>query len=97
MEDNAIAAGTLQSVKGLGRHWTWRELIQLEPQKREQLLSKRRKWHVPASMERMTSMKHIPPELDRMAEVVLAYRPPEKVKATKRRAKRKAQRVAKKR
>ncbi len=27
MEDNAIASGSLVTVKGLGRNWTWRELI----------------------------------------------------------------------
>jgi len=37
-----------------------------------------------------------PKELDTIADVVLRYRPPEKVKATKKRAKRKAQRDAKK-
>lgn len=41
-------------------------------------------------------MKKPPNELNVIADVVLAYRPPEKVKATKRRAKRKAKRDAKK-
>ena len=35
-------------------------------------------------------------DLDTIADVVLRYRPPEKLKAAKRRAKRKAQRDAKK-
>ena len=30
MEDNAIKNGELQTVKGLGRHWSWRELIQIQ-------------------------------------------------------------------
>ena len=38
----------------------------------------------------------VPAELDRIADTVLAYRPKEKVKATKVRAKRKAKRYAKK-
>ena len=38
-----------------------------------------------------------PSELDAIADVVLAYKPPEKAKATKRREKRKRQRDAKKR
>lgn len=37
-----------------------------------------------------------PKELDAIADVVLRYKPPEKVKATNRRAKRKAKRDAKK-
>jgi len=37
-----------------------------------------------------------PKELDTITDVVLAYKPPEKAKATKKRAKRKAQRDAKK-
>ena len=37
-----------------------------------------------------------PKELDTITDVVLRYRPPEKVKAAKKRAKRKAQRDAKK-
>lgn len=41
-------------------------------------------------------MKNVPKELDTIADVVLRYRPPEKVKATKKRAKRRAKRVAKK-
>lgn len=41
-------------------------------------------------------MKQIPSELDAIAKTVLAYRPPEKQKATNRRAKRKRQRDAKK-
>jgi hypothetical protein len=41
--------------------------------------------------------KALPPkELDRIADAVLAYKPPAKAKATKRRAKRKRQRDAKK-
>ena len=40
--------------------------------------------------------KNIPPELDRIADVVLAHRPKEKDKATKRRAKRRRKRDAKK-
>ena len=36
-------------------------------------------------------------ELDTIADVVLRYRPPEKAKATKKREKRRRQRVAKKR
>lgn len=38
-----------------------------------------------------------PKDLDMIADVVLAYRPPEKAKATKKREKRRAKRVAKKR
>jgi hypothetical protein len=38
-----------------------------------------------------------PKDLDTIADVVLAYKPPEKAKATKRREKRKRQRDAKKR
>lgn len=38
----------------------------------------------------------IPSELDAIAKTVLAYRPPEKQKATAKRAKRKRQRDAKK-
>jgi hypothetical protein len=37
-----------------------------------------------------------PKELDTIADVVLRYKPPAKAKATKRREKRKAKRVAKK-
>jgi hypothetical protein len=37
-----------------------------------------------------------PKELDLIADVVLRYRPPEKAKATKKREKRRAKRVAKK-
>ena len=37
-----------------------------------------------------------PKDLDTIADVVLAYKPPEKAKATKRREKRKRQRDAKK-
>lgn len=40
--------------------------------------------------------KDIPYELDVIAKTVLAYKPPEKEKATKKRAKRKRQRDAKK-
>lgn len=40
--------------------------------------------------------KNIPPELDRIADAVLAHRPKEKEKATKRRAKRRRKRDAKK-
>jgi len=40
--------------------------------------------------------KQIPHELDVIAKTVLGYRPPEKEKATKKRAKRKAKRDAKK-
>lgn len=40
--------------------------------------------------------KQIPYELDLIAKTVLGYRPPEKEKATKKRAKRKAKRDAKK-
>ena len=38
-----------------------------------------------------------PKDLDRIADVVLAYRPPEKAKATKRREKRRRKRAEKKR
>ena len=41
-------------------------------------------------------MKNVPKELDLISDVVLRYRPPEKEKATKRRQKRRAKRVAKK-
>ena len=41
-------------------------------------------------------MKNVPSELDAITRVVLAYKPPEKLKAAKKRAKRKAQRDAKK-
>jgi len=41
-------------------------------------------------------MKNVPKELDLISDVVLRYRPPEKVKAAKKRAKRKAKRDAKK-
>lgn len=41
--------------------------------------------------------KQIPHELDVIAKTVLAYKPPAKEKATKRREKRKRQRDAKKR
>jgi hypothetical protein len=41
-------------------------------------------------------MKNTPRELDAITDVVLAYRPPEKQKATKRREKRRRQRAAKK-
>lgn len=40
--------------------------------------------------------KQIPSELDAIAKTVLAYKPPEKVKASNKRAKRKAKRDAKK-
>lgn len=40
--------------------------------------------------------KQIPPELDVIAKTVLAYRPPEKEKATRKREKRRRQRAAKK-
>ena len=40
--------------------------------------------------------KQIPPELDRIADTVLAYRPKAKAKASKQRQKRKAKRDAKK-
>ena len=40
--------------------------------------------------------KQIPPELDRIADTVLAYRPKEKVKAAKAREKRRRKRAAKK-
>lgn len=40
--------------------------------------------------------KQIPHELDVIAKTVLGYKPPEKVKATKARAKKKAKRDAKK-
>ena len=42
-------------------------------------------------------MMRVPKELGVIADVVLAYRPPEKAKATKRRAKRRAKRAQKKR
>ena len=38
-----------------------------------------------------------PKDLDAIADVVLAYKPPEKAKATKRREKRRAKRAQKKR
>ena len=41
-------------------------------------------------------MKKIPHELDVIAKTVLSYKPPDKVKATKARAKKKAKRDAKK-
>lgn len=41
-------------------------------------------------------MKNVPKELDQITDAVLAYRPPEKAKATKRREKRRRQRDAKK-
>lgn len=41
-------------------------------------------------------MKKIPHELDVIAKTVLAYRPPEKEKAAKKREKRKAKRAAQK-
>lgn len=41
--------------------------------------------------------KNIPIELDRIADKVLGYKPPEKAKATKQRQKRKRQRAGKKR
>jgi len=41
-------------------------------------------------------MSKVPRELDRIADVVLAYRPKAKVKASKQRQKRKAKRDAKK-
>jgi hypothetical protein len=41
-------------------------------------------------------MKNTPKELDAITDVVLRYRPPKKVKATKRREKRRRQRAAKK-
>jgi hypothetical protein len=39
---------------------------------------------------------NVPEELNRITDVVLAYKPPEKAKATKRREKRRAKRAAKK-
>jgi hypothetical protein len=45
--------------------------------------------------EVIASMKKTPPELDRITDVVLAYRPKPKTKAAKRR-KRKQARIAKK-
>jgi len=41
-------------------------------------------------------MKKTPPELDRITDAVLAYKPKPKTKASKRRAKRKRNRDAKK-
>ncbi len=41
-------------------------------------------------------MKQTPKELDLISDVVLNYKPKEKVKATKRRAKKREKRVAKK-
>ena len=41
-------------------------------------------------------MTPVPKELDTIADVVLRYKPPEKAKATKKREKRRRQRVAKK-
>ena len=41
-------------------------------------------------------MKNVPSELDAIADVVLRYKPPKKVKATKRRENRRRQRAAKK-
>jgi len=41
-------------------------------------------------------MKNVPNELNTIADVVLAYKPPKKVKATKSREKRRRQRAAKK-
>ena len=41
-------------------------------------------------------MKNVPNELNTITDVVLAYRPPEKAKATKKREKRRRKRVAKK-
>lgn len=31
IEDAALAAGNLKVVKGLGRHWTWREIAGMTP------------------------------------------------------------------
>lgn len=42
-------------------------------------------------------MSKVPKELDAIADVVLAYKPPAKAKATKRREKRRAKRAQKKR
>ena len=44
----------------------------------------------------MAIKKNVPHELDVIAKTVLAYKPPEKEKATKARAKKKAKRDAKK-
>ena len=41
-------------------------------------------------------MSNVPKELDLISDIVLRYRPPAKVKATKQRTKRKAKRDAKK-
>jgi hypothetical protein len=41
-------------------------------------------------------MCNVPKDLDLISDVVLRYRPPEKIKSTKQRAKRKAKRDAKK-
>ena len=41
-------------------------------------------------------MKNVPAELDLISDVVLNYKPKEKEKATKRREKKRAKRVAKK-
>jgi hypothetical protein len=41
-------------------------------------------------------MKNVPNELNTITDVVLAYKPPKKVKATKSREKRRRQRAAKK-
>lgn len=38
MEDNALAHGSLQKVKGLGRHWSWRELVQIGEAERNALV-----------------------------------------------------------
>lgn len=38
MEDNAIANGNLTTVKGLGRHWSWRELLAKTQQERDVLI-----------------------------------------------------------
>ena len=35
MEDAALAGGKYNNVKGLGRHWSWRELVEADSQQRK--------------------------------------------------------------
>lgn len=37
MEDRALASGKCETVKGLGRHWSWRELVAADQSAREKL------------------------------------------------------------
>lgn len=38
MEDKALASGALRNIKGLGRHWSWRDLITIQPAERAALV-----------------------------------------------------------